>query len=71
MYIVLCLIGLTIAFEWVKHYLEESVTEDMEPIIEKLFGEMTVLGFLSMVSFLLNAGGFFRFLSRRIFGNER
>ncbi|KAI2510390.1 hypothetical protein MHU86_3963 [Fragilaria crotonensis] len=56
--IVLCLISLTIAFEWAKHRLEESVTDDMEPIIEKLFGEMTVLGFLSMVSFLLHACGF-------------
>ena len=69
--IVLCLISLTIAFEWGKHRLEESVTDDMEPIIEKLFGEMTVLGFLSMVSFLLHAGGFFKFLSTQFFGTDR
>ena len=60
-----------IVFEAVKHYLEESVTEDMEPIIEKLFGELTVLGFVSMLSFLLSEAGFFKFLSRRLFGNER
>ena len=69
--IVLCLIALTIAFEWGKHRLEESVTDDMEPIIEKLFGEMTVLGFLSMVSFILHAAGFFKFLSRLFFGSDK
>lgn len=68
--IVLGLISVTIAFEYGKHSLEEGVTEDMEPIIEKLFGEMTVLGFLSMVSFLMNAAGFFHFLSKQLFGNE-
>jgi hypothetical protein len=68
--IVLGLISVTIAFEYGKHSLEESVTEDMEPIIEKLFGEMTVLGFLSMVSFIMNAAGFFHFLSKQLFGSE-
>ena len=62
------LILLTIAFEEGKEYLEDSVTEDMEPIVEKLFGEMTVLGFLSMVTFLFSEFGFFEFLSVRMFG---
>ena len=48
------LILLTIAFKEGKEYLEDSVTEDMEPIVEKLFGEMTVLGFLSMVTCLVS-----------------
>jgi hypothetical protein len=43
----------------------------MAPIIEKLFGEMTVLGFLSMLTFVLHSAGFFRFLSRQFFGSER
>mmetsp|Transcript_22261 Transcript_22261/g.36856 ORF Transcript_22261/g.36856 Transcript_22261/m.36856 type:complete len:720 (-) Transcript_22261:63-2222(-) len=68
--IVLGLITVTIAFEWGKHKLEESVTDDMEPIIEKLFGEMTVLGFLSMVSFIMNSCGFFHFLSKHLFGSD-
>ena len=66
----LVLIFLTIAFEEGKEHLEEKVTEDMEPIIEKLFGEMTVLGFLSIVTFLMSQFGFFEFLSIRMFGKS-
>jgi len=68
--IVLFLLFLTIGFEWLKEHLEHAVTEDLEPVIEKLFGEMTVLGFLSMVTFILNEAGFFRFLSFKIYGEN-
>jgi len=51
--IVLLLILLTIGFEELKEGVEEAADEDSEPIIESLFGEMTVLGFLSVCTFVL------------------
>jgi len=52
--IVLCLIVVTLAFESFKHHLESQCGSEnsMELILEKLFGELTVLGFLAMVIFL-------------------
>ena len=51
--IVLLLILLTIGFEYTKEGVEEAADEDSEPIIESLFEEMTVLGFLSVFTFVL------------------
>mmetsp|Transcript_6699 Transcript_6699/g.9801 ORF Transcript_6699/g.9801 Transcript_6699/m.9801 type:complete len:177 (-) Transcript_6699:1661-2191(-) len=51
--IVLLLILLTIAFELFKETLEEKAPRSMRVIIEKLFGELTVLGFLSMFTFIM------------------
>ena len=68
--IVLVLILLTILFECIKEYLEESASASMLPIIEKLFGEMTVLGFLSIFTFCVTQAGFFSVLSVRIYGES-
>ena len=64
------LIILTIAFEKAKEAIEESVDRNMKPIIESLFGEITVLGFLSLFTFCVTKMGFFETLSVRIFGEE-
>lgn len=42
----------------------------MKPCIEKLFGEMTVLGFLSIFTFCFTKLGFFEQLSTSVFGEE-
>jgi hypothetical protein len=68
--IVLVLIALTVAFETAKEYLEESVSEDQEIILEKFFGELTVLGFLSMLTFLITQTGVIGHISEQVFGNE-
>eukprot|EP00546_Thalassionema_frauenfeldii_P018588 CAMPEP_0178906048 /NCGR_PEP_ID=MMETSP0786-20121207/6616_1 /TAXON_ID=186022 /ORGANISM="Thalassionema frauenfeldii, Strain CCMP 1798" /LENGTH=815 /DNA_ID=CAMNT_0020577727 /DNA_START=54 /DNA_END=2498 /DNA_ORIENTATION=+ len=68
--IVFGLLTLTIIFETAKHSLEHSVTEDMKPVLEKLFGEMTVLGFLSMVTFVFNVTNLFGYLSTLLVGSE-
>lgn len=68
--IVFTLIVLTVAFEQAKEYLEESIEEDMEIILEKLFGELTILGFLSMVTFMVSKTGLFEQLSEKIFEEE-
>lgn len=68
--IVLFLIILTIIFEVLKEHIEEHADRNMKPIIQKLFGEMTVLGFLSVVTFIITKSGFFESLSIAIFGEE-
>ena len=69
--IALFLIILTIGFEVCKEHLEESVPEDMEIILEKLFGELTVLGFLSIVTFVITQTGLLGSISERLLGEER
>jgi centrin-1 len=71
--IVLLLLLLTIFFEHSKEHLEETCRRDgkhMMEILEKLFGEMTVLGFLSLVTFVVTRSGTFRMISEAIYGDE-
>jgi hypothetical protein len=67
--VVLVLILLTIGFELMEDYLEESASRNMKPIIEKLFGEMTVLGFLSAFTFVVTKAGSFERLGEHLFGS--
>jgi Ca2+-binding EF-hand superfamily protein len=64
--IALVLIALTIGFEHFKEHLEESVPNDMVLILEKLFGELTVLGFLAMVVFFVHQSGTLGHISKAI-----
>jgi hypothetical protein len=66
--IVLLLILLTIAFEEGKHRILHSADRNMKPIIASLFGEMTVLGFLSLFTFCVTQLGAFETLSAHLFG---
>ena len=68
--ITLLLILLTVAFEVMKETLEESVPEDFEIILEKFFGELTILGFLSMITFLISKTGILEKLSEHWFEGE-
>jgi hypothetical protein len=68
--IVLVLVVLTIFFEYVKETIEESADRAMEPVIEGLFGELTVLGFLSTITFCITKLGFFSKLGVALFGEE-
>ena len=68
--ITLTLILLTVAFEMMKETLEESVSEDYEIILEKFFGELTILGFLSMVTFLISKTGTLEKMSEHLFEGE-
>lgn len=64
------MILLTIAFEEGKHKILHSADRNMKPIISSLFGEMTVLGFLSLFTFCVTQLGFFERLSMRLFGPD-
>lgn len=68
--IVLILVGLTIFFEYIKETIEEAADRSMEPVIEGLFGELTVLGFLSTVTFCFTKLGVFAKLGYWLFGHE-
>jgi hypothetical protein len=69
-WIVVLLIFLTVAFEGMKEFLEEEVNDDMKIILEKLFGELTVLGFLAMITFIITTTGYFAKLSEYLFGEK-
>ncbi|GMH60646.1 hypothetical protein TL16_g03094 [Triparma laevis f. inornata] len=66
--IIIFLIVVTIMFEKTKDIVEERATKDMLPIIESLFGEMTILGFLSVITFICTKVGILEMLSINIFG---
>lgn len=68
--IISLLIFITILFEEVKEKIEESADRNMKPVIKALFGEMTILGFLSACTFVITKTPFPGHLSERIFGEE-
>ena len=41
-------ITVTVIFELVKHHLEHNVPPMMSSILQAMFGELTVLGFLAL-----------------------
>lgn len=53
-----------------KEELEEHANRNLRPIVDKLFGELTVLGFLSMFTFVVTKAGYFAALSEIFFGDE-
>jgi len=51
-------VAASIFFEKLKDYIEESVeSEELKPIVRHLFGELTVLGFIGLVIFILDKTG--------------
>ena len=64
------LIGLTILFERMKEYLLDLSTKDTKPIIQSMFGELTVLGFLSLFTFCLSTTGILSEVSTLIFNEH-
>merc|ERR1719232_1344005 len=68
--IIILLNVLTVGFEALEEYVKESSSKDTMPIINAMFGEMTVLGFLSMFTFLISQFDFISTLSDHIFGES-
>jgi len=68
--ICLFLIVVTIIFEKTKDRIEERASKDMLPIIESLFAEMTILGFLSVITFICTKIGFLEEISKHLFGTD-
>ena len=61
--IISVLIILTMAFEAMQDYLIETSSKHMRPMITSLFGEMTILGFLSLVTFCISQAGLLKKIS--------
>lgn len=61
--IVLILLGLSILFERGKEMLIETADGQFKPVVENLFGELSVLGFLSLCTFCISKSGFFERIS--------
>jgi len=66
--IIAFLIVVTIAFEDGKEKLEEAANHNMRPILASLFGELTILGFLSACTFLITQTQWPNHLSEQVFG---
>ena len=66
--IVAGLVAVTILFEKGKEYAEEHVPPLMQNVLEALFGELTVLGFIALFAYFLLELGIFAALSVEIYG---
>jgi len=69
--LMLSLIVLSVIFEKSKHHLEHHVDEHKHIILQALFGELTVLGFIALITFFLMQTGTFEHFSQRIYGDEQ
>ena len=63
---ILSLTVVTLGFEHLKIQLESKCSEETGLVLEKLFGELTVLGFLAMIIFLIHQSGLLEAISERI-----
>ena len=62
----------TVAFEKGKEYLIENVADrNTRPVIAGLFSELTVLGFLSLVTFVISQLDILSKISARVFGEGK
>lgn len=67
--LMLSLILLSVIFEKTKHHLEHSVDEHKHIILQALFGELTVLGFIALITFFLMDSGVFTTLSLKLYAD--
>jgi len=68
--IVSVLIAVTVIFEHMKHSLEHSTPLELLPVVEHLFGELTVLGFIGLSVFVVTKAGVLSSVSEQLF-NEK
>lgn len=61
------LISLTIIFEVAKHNLEHNVPPMMATILQAMFGELTVLGFIALCAYFMIKLGFIESMSNLIY----
>jgi Ca2+-binding EF-hand superfamily protein len=61
------LISVTIIFELAKHYLEHNVPPLMANILQAMFGELTVLGFIALYAYFMLRLGVLSWFSMKIY----
>ncbi|KAH8045864.1 Ca2-binding protein [Aureococcus anophagefferens] len=64
------LVVATIFFERTQEWMIEVSVPTMKPVVRQTFAEITVLGFLSIVTLVLEKVGFLDFLAIEIFGDD-
>jgi hypothetical protein len=62
------LIVVSVIFEKIKDGIEEAAAKNVRPILEALFSEMTVLGFLGVVSFFITKSGAMQLVGDFVYG---
>ncbi|KNC55053.1 calmodulin [Thecamonas trahens ATCC 50062] len=63
------LVVLTITFELLKIKLEELAEGPMEPLMDSMWKELTIMGFIGLISFLASKSGALRGLSCQLYGD--
>ena len=64
------LITVTIFFEMVKHKLEHDVPPMMAPVLQAMFGELTVLGFIALYAYFMLRLGVLGWVSMLVYGDD-
>jgi hypothetical protein len=67
--IILVLVVVTLLFEWSKDLIEERF-HSYRPVLERVWGELTVLGFLALCTFLMIQSEVLQYFSKLAFGDE-
>jgi hypothetical protein len=70
LFVLFLLILLSIGFEQGKDYLYETTSRNLRPIVESLFGELTVLGFIGVVMFFVGQSPALASMSMTLFNEE-
>ena len=68
--ILVCIVVITIAFEKLAHFVLHSASEFTKPVVEVLFKELTVLGFIALLVFMSVKSGFPQEISTYVFGSS-
>ncbi|KAL1504729.1 hypothetical protein AB1Y20_008507 [Prymnesium parvum] len=66
----LVLVLLTVCFERAKHTLEHHVPLLMQHVLQAMFGELTVLGFIALIAFCSVQAGLLERLSMLVYGEK-
>lgn len=64
------LISVTIIFETVKHKLEHDVPPMMQGVLQAMFGELTVLGFIALYAYFMLRLGVLGWISTMVYGDD-
>lgn len=64
------MIVFSILFEKGRENIEESTPESLKPILDSLFGELTLLGFIGLILFIASKCEAVQIMSMDIFGEE-
>lgn len=66
----LVLVVLTVCFERAKHMLEHNVPVLMQHVLQAMFGELTVLGFIALIAFCSVKAGLLAEISMLVYGED-